>query len=486
MAKKSNDGESRPRPPARVKAKPKPGDPPPVRLRPGEAEDEDEAEDLRPKAQKHLAAEFDDRGRKVNKKRRKMWRMISSIFLALTVMGAFIAGLVILFWSMRNPPPDPEMMAFVPANSTYIYGMHVKEARYNEKFRLKVDQALPNALPAYMGQVMKQLKLGISDLERVIIASDTPVSALALPSLTGNADARNRTGVTAILKLRKLKYFTQEELLKRDDPDEDIQFNRKEIQAATNSEELKHNGKRYFAGVTPSGSGYYYHVAGPHVMVIAESEKTLKSLLDKSDQEVVLTGQMRDFCDKYGGENFWFAIMPPENAWDVKSLAGVMSLPGGIMNGIPQNYTGFAYGGGVYGDRVHFTYAQYFPDEASVIKISSLFDGQMGKAKDMAAGISGESLSRADEMLLDMVKNSKGSSSGNIFQFHTRVRTWLMIELMEEGVKVGNQTIKIPLPFLQGPFAGLDKQQQQMFMPPPGQNGPTVIPFGPGGGIINP
>lgn len=486
MAKKSHDPDDRPRPKPKTK-RPSKDDPPPVRLRPGEEDDEEDDFDLRPQAQKGAGMpEFDDRGRRVNQRRKRMWQNVSTFLTLLMVLSFFGVGLYMLIWAKKPVPPDPDMMAFVPPNTSLIYGCNMTEARYNEKFQMKMDGSIERGVPPYLRSVMSQLKLRTADLDRVIIACDSYIPLLSIQQSRGNLENSGSTGVTAVLKLRRTAWQSKDQR-DRNDETVDIQFSGSDLQQATGAEEREYNGKRYYAGRSFDGTPYYYHGASAHVLVITESERNMKDLLGKPDSQIVVSGPIKQMADQLGGENFWYGMVFAGVAGDYNQMTDPIGFGGKVLRSQAGGEVGFGFAGGVYNHGVDFTNVTYFadPGAARALKEAAeeLYKG-MAEILNSLNQLSGDTISLDAKFKLDELSNAKFSVSGNLFTYSTRFRTSVWEELLETGVKVGNQTVRLPYPFFKGPFGGLDTTT--VFGgggAGPGQGGGMNAIWGPGGGI---
>lgn len=488
MAKKSHDPDDRPRPKPRS-SRPSKDDPPPVRLRPGEEDEEDDEFDLRPKAQKGAGMpEFDDRGRKVNQRRKRLWQNISTIFTLLMVLSFFGGGLYLLLWAKKPVPPDPDMMAFVPAATTYLYGVNMKEARYNEKFRQKMDSALDRGVPPYMMSVMNQLKLRTGDLDRVIIACDSYIPIMSIPQSRGNLEQSSANGVTAVLKLRRTAWQSKDQR-DRNEETVEIQFSRSDLQQVTGSEEREYNGKRYYAGRSFDGTPFYYHGASAHVLVITETERNMKELLNKPDTEIVVTGPIKKFADQLGGENFWYAMLLSGLGREYALAADSLGYGDRQIRSKNHDELGFGFAGGVYNTNVDLTTMFYTSDPFS--PEATLADFEEFRASTVAPKI--EALSQSDPETISLsdkfdyagLKNASFKVSGNYFIYTNRFPTSLWEEVMETGLKFGNRIIKPPFPFFRGPFKGLEPNDPfSSIVAPPQQGGSGGATWGPGGGIF--
>jgi hypothetical protein len=492
VAKKSPEPDPKPRP--FPKKKPNKNDPPPAKLRGREEEEYEEDEEyIDPTTRKGgTGPEFDESGRRINQRRKRMMQNISTFLTVAVVLGIFGYAIYMLLWALKPPPPPPEMMAFVPLRTNYIYGMNVKEARYNEKFRAKIDGTVERAIPSHMAGIMSQLKLRFVDLERVIIACDSIIPAMSLQQPRLNLEFTEMNGVTAILKLRTTAWQSQDQQ-NRNEEVVDIQFSRADLQAATGAEEREHFGKRYYAGVSPGGTRYYYHGASSHVLVITESERNMKELLERSDQTIVIEGPIRDMATRYGGENFFYAMVSPRDALMNFEALGNPLLVGGKSlwgNGeAPQ--VGFAYAGGCYNQKVHVGNITYFtePDTPKALKEASqaIIDELRGPLDKALSAPSDDELPLALRFMVEEIRNLKVFSDGNMYGFEMRYKTSVIEELLEKGTKFGNQSIQMPFPFYRGPFAGFAGQNQ--FGGGGGGGAPVgmggLLP-GPGGGVVIP
>jgi hypothetical protein len=438
-----DDDDRRPPPSAKIRVKdPKPkntNDPPPVKVR---AHEEDDPEYDRPQFVVGDGAEFDARGRRVNRRRQRTFRLIFNITLGLTFLGVFIAGICLLLWSMRNPPPDPEMIAFVPPDTRFLCGIRVEEARYNETFRQKLDSALPRVYPPEFKYVLDELKLSPADVNRVMFATNAP--SLSLSNLRGmGAD------LTAIFKMNS-----------------GSELSRKKLAQLTNAEEVQYGSKKYFRVASPS---FCFYLPSPRMIVICNSESLMTKMLDKDDYDIVIKGNLKDLTDTAGGDHYWFVsdsstLSPLSMAFD------------------PTEGKAFAFWGGIHDKKIHFNGAVMFPNESIPREIEKSFSEVMRPLRELS-GDDGKVVANAflatrgasadsntAEAIYQALTSMSVSQSGNMLTGSFRVSTSIIVDMMNNGVKIsrdgrqGSYTHRPQFPFEFPPFDFFS--QGQAFFPP--------------------
>jgi len=381
--------------------------------------------------------------RKRKKKKKSGNKALFLTLMALLGLAVIGGGIFLLISLLGGSSADNEVLAFAPADSKFVAVANLGTLMENEKLKGPIGQLLQNPQVGEFRGILQQAGLSENDFSKVMFCGSNL-----------NPGFGQVPDIIAVVLLKKDKLFDREKL-----------------KSTAKAQEVQKDGKSYL-----KAKEFSLYLPSDKLAVVASSEAALAKVINKNDNEVVITGPLRELVDKSNGSTLWGAVSTEEFA---KNLgAGKAAIPGGMGNTLAASKAI-----GLWCD---------IGSNSMSLSVAIL----CGNAEDASKGVD------AINALIKMI-GEKGSarSSGNMLIVSGSGSIDEAVQGFQQGLAMGGAFGKNPFGGLGGapkigggnqgppkkgrgnPFGGPGKANQ----PQPPAGGPQVVPApGPGGGIVLP
>ena len=259
--RRDDDDEEENRPRSRKRDDDDEDDKPKSRKRRNEDE---ENEDDRPR-RRGRDDDDDDRPRSKKKKKKKGNK---GLMIGLAIGGVLtVGGIVFLCFWLFGGGFDPEMMAYMPADSERLIGVDVDEVMSIGFVKELLKDGPPGAGKEM--EIFKKAGLSVDDIAKMLLS-------------------QGKAGTTMVIRFKKA-------------------IDKGKISSAFNGKEQKEGDKTYYKTEAKFGTSSFYFIPKDDLIVVVDREDTLKTLLKKDDGKVVISENLQKLAKKVSSGQFWMA-----------------------------------------------------------------------------------------------------------------------------------------------------------------------------------